>query len=156
MKFCLSACLFLILCFHKPASAQSDHLEPLPGIFAGSNFTFNYHSMIREELFIALPEIPDFRFVIVPYSGPEKVLDMTCPSYYDYCLLHYKAANENLFQSQKKQDIRRISKEISKTDSELIMKLFGTALMQTHYAETKTTGTDTTQYFITIHTTAGQ
>ena len=75
-RFIFLITLFTLFTSIKTLKAQSDHLEPVTGLFNDYNFQFEYYSAVRNILFKGLSDNPEIRFIVLPSFGSEDVLDI--------------------------------------------------------------------------------
>ena len=149
-RFIFLITLFTLFTSIKTLKAQSDHLEPVTGLFNDYNFQFEYYSAVRNILFKGLSDNPEIRFIVLPSFGSEDVLDIENEN--DKYYLIYHQCKESIWYSKDKGKIKveKIKAEISLTSVELIKKLYKIAISQTSFPENNVGGLDGTNYYFTI------
>ena len=132
-----------------------DHLEPVRSIFDIYDFQFEYYSKVRNILFEGLTDNSEIRYLVMPSFSGENVLDISKDQKNFKYFIHHHIAEQSIWYSQNdekevKVKVKKIKKEISERDVELIKLLFQKAVSTSRYPDKKTYGLDgTTYYFFT-------
>ena len=134
------------------AQNNSDHLEPVSGIFGDYDFAFEYHSKIRKVLLKELPDSPDLRFITLPSFTPEYVLDLHYDKKNSEINLIFRVCESKIWYNKnwEKIKVKEYKKKLDKEQYDLIMPLFQNALMKTRYSEEETIGFDGTDYYFIV------
>lgn len=141
------------------AQNKGDHLEPVGGIFDGSDFQFEYYSKVRKILFDGLTDRPEIRFQVIPSFTPENVLDIEFDREKDVYYMVYHIAEQNIWYKKQSEniEIERFRIVIDKESVKLIKSLFSNAIAQVRFtplvveAGKIIVGTDGVDYYFTVN-----
>ena len=131
------------------AQKNSDHLEPVGGIYEIYDFEFEYYSKVRKVLFKGLTDSPEIRFQIMPSFTPENVLDIEYDDENEkYYIIHH-SCEKMIWYNKNWENVKVIKhkSEIDKQSVELLKSLFGKAISKTRYLENESLGFDGVQYY---------
>ncbi|MFD1096112.1 hypothetical protein ACFQ3Q_10165 [Salegentibacter chungangensis] len=144
--------LLSLISVHLEAQNNSDHLEPVSGIFGDYDFAFDYHTKIRKVLLKDLSDSPDLRFITLPSFSPEYVLDLNYDKKKEEIYLIFRVCKSKIWYNKNWEKIKVLEykKKIDKEQYDLIMPLFQNALNGTRYAEEETIGFDGTDYYFIV------
>ncbi|WP_394759678.1 hypothetical protein [Flavobacterium sp.] len=136
-----------------------DHLEPVEGVFFMYDFQVEYYPKVREILFDGLSDNPEIRYLIMPSFSGEKVLDINKDFASGKYFINFQVAEPsvwNSIQSDKKEvKVKKIKKEISAKDTELIKTLFKKAILTVKYPNKEMNGLDGTNYYFASSNKSG-
>ncbi len=134
-------------------NAQTDHLEPVNGLFDIYDYRFEYYSKVRKVLFNELSDSPEIRFLVMASFSPESVLSIEKDQEDDKYYIIYHRCNEMIWYNDNwdKIEVTKIKKEIAADNVEIIVKLFKKAIMTVKYPDDELFGTDGTNYYFTVN-----
>ena len=139
-----------LLIFVNKTNAQSDHLEPIDGIFSIYNYEFDYYSKVRKVLFVGLTDSPEIRFLIMPSFTPENILDIEFDRKNNTYSLVYHICEKMIWDNKnwESTNVLEYRKEISKESVELIKSLFKEAISKTKYPDNEIIGLNGETYYV--------
>lgn len=146
-------CLTFLLINCTLMKSQTDHLEPLDGIFSIYNFEFEYSIKVRNILFEGLSDSPEIRFLILPSFSPENVLDVHYSKKHNKYFMVYHICDTMIWDNKDLKSIKVLEykKEISKKSVDLIKSLFKNAVLKTKYSDDKTIRLDGVVYYFSYN-----
>lgn len=133
--------------------AQSDHLEPVSGIFDSSDAHVEYFSKVKKILFQGLNNSPNIRFLIIPSFTPESVVVIEYDRTTKKFVLVYQVCDKNIWYNKNGETthVTRKSKEINGESVEMIGKLFETAIQGVEFQKGQFLGCDGDSYFFSVN-----
>jgi hypothetical protein len=136
-----------------------DHLEPVEGVFNLYDFQIEYYPKVRKILFDGLSDNPEIRYLIMPSFSGEKVLDINKEFASGKYFINFHVAEPSVWNSiqsdNKEVKVKKIKKEISAKDIELIKTLFKKAILTVKYPDKETNGFDGTNYYFASSNKSG-
>lgn len=128
-----------------------DHLEPVEGIFNLYDYQIEYYPKVEKILFDGLSDNPEIRYLIMPSFSGEKVLDINKDFASGKYFINFHVAEPSAWESiqsdKKEVKVKKIKKEISAKDIELIKTLFKKAVLTVKYPDKERNGFDGTNYY---------
>lgn len=144
--------IFLTILTFGNLKAQ-DHLEPVEGVFDLYDYQIEYYPKVRKILFDGLSDNPEIRYLIMPSFSGEKVLDINKDFASGKYFINFQIAEPSVWESiqsdKTEVKVKKIKKEISAKDIELIKTLFKKAILTVIYPDKEINGLDGTNYYFT-------
>jgi hypothetical protein len=148
--------LLFLIAFSGTVKAQtnSDHLEPVGGIFDIYDFQFEYYSNVRKVLFKDLSDKPVIRFLTMPSLVSESVLQIDYDEYKNnyYCTFHISEAPIWGNKNWENITVKKYRKTIEKQSVKLIKSLYDSAISQVKfYKNYDIIGLDGANYYFSVN-----